>query len=865
MASIVTCPKCEAQLKFTAEIKSRKVRCSKCKGIITLPVKKATARKTTSKSDFDIQQREKPRKRVKPRETPLRSVTLNRDQEERVYEEVKRDEEIIWIGQPLVKLMMLRGLIASAIALVLAVGGIGLSLLEWGDRLASLGPVLVIVGVVICLGVLFVPPLIQKSKAKNTIYVLTDQRTLIFIGTMGGSEVRSYTRDQIRTLQRSDAWLVENAGDVIFEEVGETGLLSGFRRKRVTHGFLHVAYHKEIQDLVRDVIVDPIGDQRDLMALQPPEADEEDQQEDAAPLRFGAYLGLGGSVLLVVLAIGGLVLFQLTSGGKQALPPIENVDQAFVALAHTEPARVKEGLQFLNEASLNASQKQKLTSSLSSLVTHEAESVQAEAMRLIDRMATPAMVPALLDVLDPSGQSPMTALQKDAVRILARLKDPRGAEAICKYLSTPYPFEDVRAALEQFGPSVEPILLEWMNDPNVRGRTRAREMLSKRPDGLDKQYQQVLSDLKHSDKQRVASAVAWTTTVAEINEKYRPEIYAFFRKAYEKDARPNIIDSGISTLAAVAKWGSKEDVPYFCSMLEVKPVRAQSIDGKPKLRIINIRLFQKKEAIAIGFLTRFPSEIAAEKLVPFLATPHKADVSKALDRMGKTAEPALLKALNSPIEGLSSTVRSKLRAMGVSDTRMVDQTVDDLKSTDKDIRITAAINSVDLPVDKTQAAKLGKNLVSLLKRSSSEEQKFAVLALEKWATADQVEEIAAWIAANPVRGNSKLAEKMLLTLARIRDPRGIIPTVQYILSVQSIGEVARTAILKYGSAAEPAVLAKLATAQVGYRGQLCRILAQIGTKRSLTTLQAIYRQDINNRNVAAAAYQAIQARERNNP
>jgi len=86
----------------------------------------------------------------------------------------------------------------------------------------------------------------------------------------------------------------------------------------------------------------------------------------------------------------------------------------------------------------------------------------------LEAWGTSENTPRLVELLDktPFGN-------RDAIRVLAKIRDPRSVKAVAKHLSGPgFLGMEARNALKEFGPIAEPAVIEVMNTTNdARGRT----------------------------------------------------------------------------------------------------------------------------------------------------------------------------------------------------------------------------------------------------------------------------------------------------------------------------------------------------------------------------------------------------------
>jgi HEAT repeat protein len=163
-----------------------------------------------------------------------------------------------------------------------------------------------------------------------------------------------------------------------------------------------------------------------------------------------------------------------------------------------------------------------------------------------------------------------------------------------------------------------------------------------------------------------------------------------------------------------------------------------------------------------------------------------------------------------------------------------------------------------------QQAEAGKVLVGLLEADNPQTRTAAASVLIKWAGRDEAPALVEALKANrkALGGNKSL----IRALARLRDDRAI-PVLGLLLDHFTDGKEAVKALVAFGAIAEEDVLTHLDDEGFQAKANACKVLAEIGTRRSLEPLrqaQANAQKSMYGgwRDVADSAKEAIKAIEK---
>ena len=170
-----------------------------------------------------------------------------------IQAELNEKERISWVGTPDPKRfgmrawpMVLFGIPWTAFALFWIAGACGFKIPDFNKGF-DFFPLFGIPFVLIGLGLLTSPVWMMK-KARNTAYVLTTDRAIIFEKKLA-TAIRSFEPEQLRNLRRTQ-W-DDGAGDLIFER--QIAVDNNQQRQQTDIGFLAIPDVKEVEAMVREL------------------------------------------------------------------------------------------------------------------------------------------------------------------------------------------------------------------------------------------------------------------------------------------------------------------------------------------------------------------------------------------------------------------------------------------------------------------------------------------------------------------------------------------------------------------------------------------------------------------------------------
>ncbi len=92
-------------------------------------------------------------------------------------------------------------------------------------------------------------PIWAKQAALKTVYVLTDERAIIFESKLSSTKVRSLSPDQLSDIYRTED--SDGNGDIIFRH--ETSVGSRGRKRSRSVGFIGIREVREVESKIREL------------------------------------------------------------------------------------------------------------------------------------------------------------------------------------------------------------------------------------------------------------------------------------------------------------------------------------------------------------------------------------------------------------------------------------------------------------------------------------------------------------------------------------------------------------------------------------------------------------------------------------
>jgi predicted Zn finger-like uncharacterized protein len=562
---------------------------------------------------------------------------------------------------------------------------------------------------------------------------------------------------------------------------------------------------------------------------------------------FGSLAGLGFLTCGVVVYLGYQVSktakekFQEIQANVEAnvpdapvdmrMKPPDNLEEALAYLKDGGVSKRHAGAQWLARAARDPGRQNEVARSLVPLLNDANNQVRLAGVKALERWATRDSLAALLEVLNEP-ELEAGERRQIAMRTLARLKDERAVTPIAQRLTHFFDRDHAAKALQEMGPMAEPAVLKFFHHPDASTRESARRLLQAYHTKPDVILAQSVQDLKGADFDYRKSAASWLCQTP-VNEERRPQVAEALNPLLT-DARPDV---RVAALKALAVWGTPKEVPGI--------VRAVDDDAGEVRQLAIQTLVQLKDPRG--------ADAIAGRLSNFF---DRDQAAKALQEMGPAAEKAVVKYYHHKDSEARERARRLLQEYNTKPTVILEQTVLDLKSPEREMRINCANWLGSQPPVETSRKAVGTALEGLLNDLDKDVRLAALKGLSKWATKDNVPALITVLKDDDL-GAKDLRKLAMETLGELKDERGAPVVAIRLLNFFDREDAAR-ALIAMGPVAEKHVLPGLANQDVPLRKLVCSILAEVGTKTSLTPLKRVARTDPD-QNVAGAALLAVNA------
>jgi predicted Zn finger-like uncharacterized protein len=517
-----------------------------------------------------------------------------------------------------------------------------------------------------------------------------------------------------------------------------------------------------------------------------------------------------------------------------------NLDEALAALAGADQGSQAGALNWLARQPVDKGHQADVARALESVLNGGNAGNRAGAVAALKTWGDKDSVPALAKVLNDSNPGPLSASQQDAMDALARLPDPRGADAVARYLPNFFAGDNAARSLQTMGQAAaEAAVLKYYHHPDGGGRDRVRRLLQVFGTQDSAVVRESAADLKAPQTETRRLAAEWLAGVRRPDAALRAEV------ARALEAALTDRDNGTAerSAQALAVWGDKDSVPALAAVLD-----DQTAPGNVRQQ-------------AITALGKIPDEKAAAALVRCLNNGNeRRNAALALQNLGAAAEKELVKYVNDPTanqDGRNEAARI-LQMVGSKENVNVTVALANLKDTNPGRRRDGAHALSEMPkADPAKQPEVAAALEAALNDPDRAVQTLAAKALTVWATPANVGGLLKAVESpyRPLRQNAMLA------LGKLQDERGAAPLAARLPVFEDRRE-ASDALKALGPKAEKEVAKYLGHMDKDVRLEACRILRAIGTnnKPILRTLATLRDQSIvlNQRDVAEAAARAIQ-------
>jgi len=540
----------------------------------------------------------------------------------------------------------------------------------------------------------------------------------------------------------------------------------------------------------------------------------------------------------LVWGVAGLLLLAVGLGLFFILRP-SDVDQKLTDLKSSDPAVSKPALEWLAEAVPKDAQRAKVTAALEPLLFDGDVHKNLDPdllLRVYLIWANKDNVPAMNRMVQtptlPAWTSKKTGLVMGA---LGKMQDERAADALAAKLSDPKLHDQAVNALQDLGPKGEPAVLEYLFDPDPDTRVRASQLLTVYGTKHKTIAASALTRLKSSDADARHSAVVWFVDNAPSNDEQKAEAAPLLAAQLE-DLSPDVCGQALQALKV---WATKDCLPQLVAYSRREQKNAS---GNPQL---------------IDVLAQFKDERAADALALQLPNVHaRAKAVQALSNLGPAASKAVLRYINHPDEAVQKEARSLCRKLDISAERQLEQTLADVADTRIARSRTALQQLARQRPDDASRAKVSGALNAALLDHDPGIREGALDAVKVWGTTANTDALLKLL------GDFQAADmehdaRVIDLLGSLKDPKAA-PALAQGLTHASERVAVSKALKAIGSSAEEAVIPFLQGVDREARLEACRILAEIGTTKSVAPVQDAWNAYRFDNVFVAEAQQAIQ-------
>jgi hypothetical protein len=386
---------------------------------------------------------------------------------------------------------------------------------------------------------------------------------------------------------------------------------------------------------------------------------------------------------------------------------------------------------------------------------------------------------------------------------LGKLQDNRAADVLAQKLPDPQLHEQAVDALRLLGPGGENAVMDFLFDGDPDTKARAAELLV----GYGARPNTVLAEARRrllsNDPKTRSGAAAWFAENPPEGEFEKAEM-ARPLAGLLGDLSPQV--HGLA-LRALKLWVNRDCLPQVVAFAE----RQEKAVGSDTAA---------NNSLLIDVLAQLPDQTAATAIALQLKDPgQRTKAVQALLKLGPVATEPVLKYLDYPDANVRKEARALCRMFKVPAERQLEQTVADVASAHKPRSRAALQQLAQLRLDEASRVKVSQALNAPLLDPDTGIRREALDALRVWATPENTAALLM------VFGN--------LSCGRDED------------SARTLERVSQT-LISIGPEVEGAVTPLLKSPEVALRGAACRILAEVGTDKSVPPLQA-----------AGQAYQGI--------
>jgi predicted Zn finger-like uncharacterized protein len=513
--------------------------------------------------------------------------------------------------------------------------------------------------------------------------------------------------------------------------------------------------------------------------------------------------GVGG--ILVLTGLFFLIFFLTPSAVGQKLNDLKAGD----------PAAREQALVWLATAEPDEARRAEVTAALEPLLFDGDVNGPLNPdllLRAYLRWAGTDNVPAMLRLVEnptlPCWDPAKTGLVMTA---FGKLKDERAVDALAERLPDRVLHDQAVNALKLMGPRAEPAVLNYLFDDDPGTRLRAGQLLADYGTPVKTIAAEAMNRLKSNQADVQRTAAAWFAENPPANEAQKAEAARLLIRLLD-NLSPKV---NAQALRALRLWATKDCLPQLLAFA-VRVNKAGATD--PAL---------------LDVLAQFPDETAAEAIALQLKNvAQRGKAVQALLKLGPAATKAVLGYINSPDAGVRKEARSIARLLKIPVGGQLEQTLADVADPQVSRSRAALQYLARLRVDQASRVKVSTALNAPLLEADKGIRQDALNAVKVWGTKENTAPLLKLLGDSPGRRDGCVID----ILGALGDPAAAPALAQGLTDVRERGPVSK-ALKAMGPGAEEAVLPFLESKDVGARVEACRILADIGTHKSLQPLK----------------------------
>jgi HEAT repeat protein len=523
------------------------------------------------------------------------------------------------------------------------------------------------------------------------------------------------------------------------------------------------------------------------------------------PLVVAAWLGGG------LLTVAGIVIIVLL-----VQPTV--VDQKLTDLKSSDARASTQALQWFADNDPQDAQRAKVTVALETLLfdgdIHKNLSPDL-VLRVYLIWANQDNVPAMIRMVQnptlPNWGTPQAALVMEA---LGKMHDERAAGALADKLPDPALHDQAVNALTVLGPKATPAVMEYAFDNDPKTRQRAEQVLDSYGVKPKTIAAEARARLRSSQTDVQHSGLVWFLENGPSDDASRAESAKLLANLLSGTST-KVVDQA---LKALKSWATKDALPQ---LLEYARTQQNSASGSPLL---------------IDVLAQFPTENSAQALVLYLPDAQgRARASQALLKLGPVATAAVLPYINDPDVDVQNAARDLIGRLNVPGDRLLQQILADVAGTSIPSSRAALQFLAGMRPDDASRATVSKALNAPLVDANKGIADDALKAVLVWGSRENTDTLLTMLGAFQKGGPGRNL-RIIAALGTLKDPKAA-PTLAQGLSDVHERDAASRALKSIGPAAEDSVVSYVSFADPLTRFEAARVLAEIGTAKSLQPLQ----------------------------